>query len=84
MSPTIVDFMGEVLRLGDTVVYPVRRGSEMVLKSAVVSETPCASNFASIRGVHCLNSEGRRVIIQRPERCVIVQRLERPDADVSI
>ncbi len=32
------DFMGKAIQVGDTIVYPVRRGSDLHLKSGVVLE----------------------------------------------
>ena len=71
MTPQVVDFVGCVIRLGDTIAYPVRRRSEMALKKAVVNEVP------SMEGVSALKETGQRVIIRCPERCIVINRLER-------
>lgn len=65
------DCRGIRLKLGDTIVYPVRRRSQMVLKEAVVCEIP-GKGCVLKQGVVCLNQRGRRVIIQQPDRCAVV------------
>jgi hypothetical protein len=71
MKPEFVDFMGQRIKVGDVIAYPVRRGSEMVLKRATVCETP-GQGCVVKTGIVALNPQGRRVTIQRPERCVVV------------
>jgi len=71
-----VDFMGRRICLGDTIVYPVRRRSDMVLKKGVVSESPSNAALVIKQGIVCLNEKNRRVIIEKPERCVVVQSME--------
>lgn len=68
----VVDFIGNQIRLGDTIAYPVRRRSEMALKKAVVNEVP-----SPLTGVSALKETGQRVIIRCPERCIVINRLER-------
>lgn len=60
------DFMNVEIEIGDIVVYPVRRGSTMYLKSATVAEID--------KTIVCLSSEGRRVTLLHPRRCVIVKK----------
>jgi hypothetical protein len=74
-KPKVVDVMGRDLRVGDMIVYPVRRKSDMVLKKAVVSETP-GYGCVLKQGIICLSERGRRLVIERPERCAIVSRFE--------
>ena len=81
-EPTVVDFMGRTIKLGDTVVYPVRRRSDMVLKKAVVCEDPASQLYAVLKGVACHNENGRRIVIRQPERCVVVESLEERHARV--
>jgi len=71
MIPCVVDFVGNQIKLGDTIVYPVRRRSDMALKKAVVSEVPQPSRIAALK------EDGRGVIIRVPERCIVVNRLRR-------
>jgi hypothetical protein len=71
MAPSVVDFVGNRIQIGDTVAYPVRRRSEMSLKKAVVCEVPQTD------GVSCLKETGQRVLIRCPERCIVISRLER-------
>lgn len=69
------DSRGVKIQMGDVIVWPVRRQSTMTLKSGTVCETP-GNGCAVKQGVVCLNERGRRVIIQRPDRCAVVQRRE--------
>jgi hypothetical protein len=65
------DARGVRIKLGDIIVYPVRRKSQMVLKEATVCEIP-GSGCIVKKGVVALNPNGRRVIIGTPERCAVV------------
>lgn len=69
--PTAVDCRGERIRIGDIIVYPVRRRSQMVLKEATVCEVP-GQGCVVKKGIVALNERGRRVIIETPERCAVV------------
>ena len=71
MAPSVVDFVGNRIQIGDTIAYPVRRRSDMVLKKAVVSEVPTSS------GVAALKETGQRIVVRCPERCIVINRLER-------
>lgn len=71
MKPEFVDFMGQRIKMGDVIAYPVRRGSDMVLKTATVCETP-GQGCVLKEGVVALNPQGRRVVIQKTERCIVV------------
>lgn len=71
MAPTVVDFIGQPIKLGDTIVYPVRRRSDMSLKKAIVSEVPQPGGFRALK------MDGRSVIIRVPERCIVINRLEK-------
>jgi hypothetical protein len=71
MKPEFVDFMGQRITMGDVIVYPVRRGSDMALKKATVCEVPGQGCVVKM-GIVALNPNGRRVNIQKPERCVVV------------
>jgi|GEM_PF-3553486 len=71
MNKDVRDVRGNRIRLGDIIVYPVRRGSEMVLKEATVSDVPGKGCVAK-RGIVALNVNGRRVIVSRPDRCAVV------------
>lgn len=80
-EPGYVDFLGKEIRIGDQIVYPVRRKGEMVLKKAVVSERPGIGCVIK-QGLVCLNDRGRRIVISSPERCVVVSRFEERNATV--
>ena len=69
--PKGVDCRGVRIKLGDTIVYPVRRGSIMTLKEAVVCEVP--GRGCDVRkGVVALNPKGRRIILETTSRCAVV------------
>jgi hypothetical protein len=65
------DFRGNRIKIGDIIVYPVRRASTMNLKEATVCDVP-GKGCAAKQGIVALNPSGRRVIISRPDRCVVV------------
>jgi hypothetical protein len=67
----VEDFRGARIGIGDIIVYPVRRGSRMMLKEATVCDVP-GKGCAVKQGVVALNEGGRRIIISRPDRCVVV------------
>jgi hypothetical protein len=80
-EPVMVDCIGKEIRVGDMIVYPVRRKSELTLKSATVCERPGTRGLIK-QGLICLNENGRRVVIEKPERCAIVSRWEDRNASV--
>jgi len=61
------DFLGHEIRKGDTVIYPVRRGSSMWLKRMIVQQVDEQEKM-----VIGTNDNGRRVNLMRPERSVVV------------
>ena len=65
------DVRGNKIKIGDIIVYPVRRRSTMVLKEATVCDVP-GKGCAAKEGLVALNPKGRRVIISRPDRCAVV------------
>jgi hypothetical protein len=65
------DVRGNQIKIGDIIVYPVRRRSTMVLKEATVCDVP-GKGCAAKEGIVALNTRGRRVIISRPDRCAVV------------
>lgn len=80
-EPVVVDALGKDIRVGDMLVYPVRRKSELSLKIATVCERPGTRGLIK-QGLICLNENGRRVVIEQPERCAVVSRWEDRNADV--
>jgi len=71
IRPSVVDFIGNRIQIGDTVAYPVRRRSEMVLKRAIVRAMP------NDNGIECLKEDGQRVNLRHPARCIVISRLEK-------
>jgi len=66
-----LDCRGERITIGDIIVYPVRRKSVMVLKEATVCDVP-GEGCVVKQGICALSPLGRRVIIQRADRCAVV------------
>ena len=69
--PGFNDCRGIRIKVGDIIVYPVRRRGDMQLKEATVCEV-VGKGCTIKKGVVALNTRGRRVIIQTPERCAVV------------
>jgi len=66
-----IDCRGERIKIGDIIVYPVRRRSTMVLKEATVCEVP-GEGCVVKKGIVALNPLGIRVVITRSDRCAVV------------
>jgi len=66
-----LDCRGERIKIGDIIVYPVRRKSLMVLKEATVCDVP-GEGCTVRQGIVALNPVGRRVIVSRSDRCAVV------------
>lgn len=60
------DFLGREIKVGDTVVYPVRRGSRLWMNRMTVVTTD-ADRLAGV------NPEGRRVALGRIANVTVVQ-----------
>lgn len=60
----VKDFLGCVIEVGDVLIYPVRRGSDMWLSKIIVTDLGDGV-------VHGTNDKGRRVILKRPDRSVV-------------
>jgi hypothetical protein len=77
-----LDCRGEKIKIGDIIVYPVRRRSTMVLKEATVCDVPGQGCIVK-QGIVALNKAGRRVIISTHGRCAVVsdftQRNRKPE-----
>lgn len=62
------DFLDKQIEVGDTLAYPVRRGSDMRLKRLTVTRLDPARG-----AVIGLNTEGRSITLTKPDRSVIVE-----------
>ena len=62
------DFIGRAIAAGNTVVYPVRRGSSMWLNKLAVTQV----DDDHITG---FNKDGRRITVKNLENCVVVEPL---------
>ncbi len=63
------DFLGREIKAGDTVVYPVRRGSSMWLNKITV-------DLADEEHITGKNSFGRFITVRNLKNCVLVQPIE--------
>lgn len=59
------DFRRQEIRVGQMLVYPVRRGSLMWLSEISVTDL----GDGTVSGI---NSKGRRITLSRPNRSIIV------------
>ncbi len=66
---TARDFLGNPIKVRDTIIYPVRRKSSMWLKRLVVDAVRDTANGVRISG---RNDAGNPVSIQNIENCVVV------------
>jgi hypothetical protein len=72
----VLDFMGREIRPGNTVCYPVRRGSSMWLNELRVQQ-------AEPGKVSGFNTEGRRVTISNLKNVVVVGTRETAQATAA-
>ncbi len=63
------DFLGNEIRVRDTIIYPVRRGSSMWLKRLTVDAVRDTANGVRVSG---RNDAGNPVSIQNIQNCVVV------------
>ncbi len=69
-TPTeVVDFLDKPIRGGDTIVYPVRRGSQMWLNTLQVEAVRETGKGKFVSGS---NAAGRRVTIHNLKNCIVV------------
>jgi hypothetical protein len=73
----MIDFLGREIKVGDTIVYPGRRGSSMWLNRAVVKTTQEGYSkyaYGPQSGLITAEREGnsRPVQITNPDRVVVV------------
>lgn len=64
-----IDFRGKTIEPGMTVAYPVRRGSQMWLKTLRVQGIEATSDGVKLSG---FSEVGRRVTITNLQNCVVV------------
>jgi hypothetical protein len=73
------DFIGREIKAGDTIVYPVRRGSSMWLNRLEVQQVSQGPKGPQVAGT---NSKGRRITISNIDNAVVVQPLPAPEPSV--
>ena len=66
---TALDHLGNKIKAGDTIVYPVRRKSAMWLNTLVIDAVRDTTNGVQVSG---RNAAGNRVSIQNIQNCVVV------------
>lgn len=59
------DFLGNEIKVGDTLIYPVRRRSLMWLTKITVTDLGDGT-------VHGVNENGRRITLSKLDRCIRV------------
>ena len=64
------DFTGRPIKAGDTICYPVRRGSSMRLKKLSVAAVQDTFRGVCVSG---LNETGRRINIYNTDNCIVVE-----------
>ncbi len=69
---TALDFRGNQIKAGDTIVYPVRRKSSMWLKTLLVQAVRDTTNGVRVSGT---NEAGNPVSIQNIQNCIVVPAL---------
>ncbi len=67
---TADDFLGKAIKAGDTICYPVRRGSSMWLKKLVVQAVRDTPRGPCVSGT---NDAGRSIVIYNLDNCVVVE-----------
>ena len=63
------DYLGNEIKATDTIVYPVRRGSAMWMKTLVVDAVRDTPNGVRVSG---RNASGNTVSLQNVQNCVVV------------
>lgn len=71
MPLAALDFLNKDIGVGDTIIYPVRRGSAMWLRKMTVEAV--VPHGESWRLYGC-NDTGHRVSIDNLETCVVVEK----------
>jgi hypothetical protein len=77
MSEPILDFSGQVIEPGDIIAYPVRRGSDMWLRSLRVSHIDVIRSTPPVYRIAGTNDNGRLVKLENPLRCVVIKKAEK-------
>jgi hypothetical protein len=63
------DYLGNEIKVRDTIVYPVRRGSEMWMKKLIVDAVRDTANGVRVSG---RNEASNPVSIQNVQNCIVV------------
>ena len=65
------DFLENMIEVGCTIVYPIRRGSKMWMHKANVTQI-VQHDHTQPPLLVCLNPNGRKITIQNLDNCVVV------------
>ena len=73
-NPTVPakDFLENLIVVGCTIAYPVRRGKKMWMKKAKVTQIVQHDRTQPPLLV-CLNPKGRKITIQNLDNCIVVE-----------
>jgi hypothetical protein len=85
------DYVGKVIHEGDIIAYPVRKGSDMILKSSIVAEISgvvCPDAEPAYPIIMLLSESGRRVPFLQIGRCIVIGNIyneeEQDDAELCV
>jgi hypothetical protein len=67
-----MDFTGRPIKVGQSIVYPVRRYSEMWLRSMIVEGIEVIRSTPPVFKIHGRNDTNHRACLTNPNRCVII------------
>lgn len=67
-----VDYTGRRIEVGHVVAYPVRRRSEMKLRSMTVESIEIIRSTPPVYRLHGHNDNGRPAVVETPDRCIII------------
>jgi len=73
-APVNLDFMGREIKVGDTVIYPVRRGSRMWMQKIKVTQI-VPGKEPQLGG---FNGEGRKITLRTLANVTVVEPLPTP------
>ena len=73
-----LDFLENPIEVNDTIIYPVRRGSNMWMKKLVVNAVRSTTNGVRVSGT---NESGHPVSIQNVHNCTVVTKCLRKEDD---
>jgi len=70
----VLDFTGNPIEAGDVIAYPVRRGSDMWLRTLRVSHIETIRSTVPIYHICGSNDTGRTVKLENADRCIVINK----------